>query len=89
MLEVPFLLIRAALPGSWARGSGRIINVSLVHGIRASASKAPAYVSAKHGLEGLPKVNALERRRRVTSNCVAPGYVRTPLRKSSSWTGGG
>ena len=38
---------------------GRIVNVSSVHGLRASAYKA-AYVSAKHGLEGLSKVTALE-----------------------------
>lgn len=79
MLEAPFLLIRAALPGMYERGFGRIINVSSVHGIRASAFKS-AYVSAKHGLEGLSKVTALEGGARgVTSNCVAPGYVRTPL----------
>ncbi len=79
MLEAPFLLIRAALPSMYARGFGRIINVSSVHGIRASAFKS-AYVSAKHGLEGLSKVTALEGGPHgVTSNCVAPGYVRTPL----------
>ena len=39
-----------------------------------------AYVSAKHGLEGLSKVVALEGAAHgVTSNCVNPGYVRTPL----------
>jgi 3-hydroxybutyrate dehydrogenase len=79
MLEAPFLLIRAALPGMYERGFGRIINVSSVHGIRASPFKS-AYVSAKHGLEGLSKVTALEGGPfGVTSNCVAPGYVRTPL----------
>ncbi len=79
MLEAPFLLIRAALPGMYERGFGRIINVSSVHGIRASPYKA-AYVSAKHGLEGLSKVTALEGGPHgVTSNCVSPGYVRTPL----------
>ncbi len=79
MLEAPFLLIRAALPGMYVRGFGRVINVSSVHGIRASAFKS-AYVSAKHGLEGLSKVTALEGGPHgVTSNCVAPGYVRTPL----------
>ncbi|WP_105032455.1 3-hydroxybutyrate dehydrogenase [Arthrobacter ruber] len=79
MVEVPFLLIRAALPGMYARGFGRIINISSVHGLRASPFKA-AYVTAKHGLEGLSKVTALEGGAHgVTSNCVNPGYVRTPL----------
>jgi 3-hydroxybutyrate dehydrogenase len=79
MVEVPFLLIRAALPHMFAQGFGRVVNVSSVHGIRASEYKV-AYVTAKHGLEGLSKVTALEGGPHgVTSNCVNPGYVRTPL----------
>ncbi|WP_028265625.1 3-hydroxybutyrate dehydrogenase [Arthrobacter sp. MA-N2] len=79
MLEAPFLLIRAALPHMYANGFGRIINISSVHGLRASPFKS-AYVSAKHGLEGLSKVTALEGGQHgVTSNCINPGYVRTPL----------
>ncbi|MEV6643834.1 3-hydroxybutyrate dehydrogenase [Amycolatopsis sp. NPDC051371] len=79
MLEAPFLLTRAVLPGMYERGWGRIVHLSSVHGLRASAYKS-AYVSAKHGLLGLSKVIALEGAARgVTSNCVCPGYVRTPL----------
>ncbi|MDQ1549111.1 MAG: 3-hydroxybutyrate dehydrogenase [Microbacteriaceae bacterium] len=79
MLESPFLLIRASLPKMYERGFGRIINISSVHGLRASEFKS-AYVAAKHGLEGLSKVTALEGGPRgVTSNCVNPGYARTPL----------
>jgi 3-hydroxybutyrate dehydrogenase len=79
MLEAPFLLIRAVLPGMYERGWGRIINLSSVHGLRASAFKS-AYVAAKHGLEGLSKVTALEGGPHgVTSNCINPAYVRTPL----------
>ena len=82
MLESPFLLIRAALPGMYERGFGRIINLSSVHGIRASAFKS-AYVAAKHGLEGLSKVTALEGGPHgVTSNCINPGYVKTALVES-------
>jgi 3-hydroxybutyrate dehydrogenase len=82
MVEVPFLLIRATLPHMYAQGHGRIINVSSVHGLRASPFKS-AYVTAKHGLEGLSKVTALEGGEHgVTSNCVNPGYVRTPLLES-------
>lgn len=79
MLESPFLLVRAALPGMYERGFGRVINISSVHGLRASPFKS-AYVAAKHGLEGLSKVTALEGGPHgVTSNCINPGYVRTPL----------
>ena len=79
MVEAPFLLIRAVLPGMYSKGFGRIVNISSVHGLRASPFKV-AYVTAKHGLEGLSKVTALEGGAHgVTSNCVNPGYVRTPL----------
>jgi 3-hydroxybutyrate dehydrogenase len=79
MLEAPFRLVRGALPHMYAQGWGRVVNISSVHGIRASAYKS-AYVTAKHGLEGLSKVVALEGAEHgVTSNCVNPAYVRTPL----------
>ncbi|KKW66354.1 3-hydroxybutyrate dehydrogenase [Mycolicibacterium elephantis] len=79
MVEAPFLLIRAALPHMYGQKFGRVINISSVHGLRASEYKS-GYVTAKHGLEGLSKVTALEGgSRNVTSNCVDPGYVRTPL----------
>lgn len=79
MLEAPFRLARRVLPHMYDRGWGRVINISSVHGLRASPFKA-AYVSAKHGLEGLSKVIALEGAEHgVTSNCVDPAYVRTPL----------
>jgi 3-hydroxybutyrate dehydrogenase len=79
MLEAPFRLVRRCLPHMYAQGWGRVVNMSSVHGLRASPYKA-AYVSAKHGLEGLSKVIALEGAAHgVTSNCVNPAYVRTPL----------
>jgi len=79
MLEAPFRLARAALPHMYGQGWGRVVNISSVHGLRASAYKA-AYVAAKHGLEGLSKVIALEGGPRgVTSNTICPAYVRTAL----------
>ncbi|MEH0109505.1 3-hydroxybutyrate dehydrogenase [Tersicoccus sp. MR15.9] len=79
MLESPFMLIRSVLPHMYARGWGRIVNISSVHGLRASAYKS-AYVTAKHGLEGLSKTTALEGGPHgVTSNCINPAYVNTPL----------
>jgi 3-hydroxybutyrate dehydrogenase len=79
MLEAPFRLARRFLPHMYGRGWGRVINISSAHGLRASPFKA-AYVSAKHGLEGLSKVIALEGAPHgVTSNCINPAYVRTAL----------
>src|SRR5439155_11213470 len=79
MIEAPFHLIRASLPRMYAQGYGRIINISSAHGLVASPFKS-GYVTAKHGLEGLSKVVALEGGPHgVTSNCINPGYVRTPL----------
>jgi 3-hydroxybutyrate dehydrogenase len=79
MLEAPFRLSQAALPHMYEEGFGRIVHISSVHGLRASEYKA-AYVAAKHGLEGLSKVIALEGGPRgVTSNTICPAYVRTPL----------
>lgn len=82
MLEVPFLLTRAVMPGMLSRGFGRIINISSVHGLIASPYKS-AYVAAKHGLEGLSKVTALEGAEHgITANCINPGWVRTALVES-------
>ena len=70
MLETPFRLVRHVLPHMYERGWGRVINVSSAHGHRASPFKA-AYVSKVVALEGATHG--------VTSNCLSPGYVRTPL----------
>ncbi|MGH3344578.1 MAG: 3-hydroxybutyrate dehydrogenase [Carbonactinosporaceae bacterium] len=79
MLEAPFRILHRVLPHMYGQGWGRVVNISSVHGLRASPYKS-AYVTAKHGLEGLSKVAALEGAQHgVTSNCLDPAYVRTPL----------
>jgi 3-hydroxybutyrate dehydrogenase len=79
MVEAPFRILRHTLPHMYGNGWGRVVNISSVHGLRASPYKS-AYVVAKHALEGLSKTVALEAAAHgVTSNCVSPGYVRTPL----------
>ena len=78
-LSQSFHTIRAALPGMYDKGWGRIVNIASVHGRVASVNKA-AYVAAKHGLVGLTKVVALEAAGRgVTCNAICPGWVLTPL----------
>jgi 3-hydroxybutyrate dehydrogenase len=79
MLFGAFYLIRYAIPHMYERGWGRIVNISSLHGLVASPYKS-AYISAKHGLNGLTKAIALEAADKgVTVNAVCPSYVRTPL----------
>ena len=84
-LSAAFHAMRLALPGMAARGFGRVINVASVHGLVASANKAP-YVASKFGLVGMSKAAALEYAAvgtrdsgGVTVNCICPGWVETPL----------
>jgi len=78
-LSSTFHLIRAALPGMKARKWGRIISTASAHSKAASPFKS-AYVTAKHGLDGLTKTVALEAATfGITVNCISPGYVWTPL----------
>ena len=78
-LSSAFHAIRAATPGMKARKWGRIVNTASAHSKVASPFKA-AYVTAKHGLDGLNKTVALELATfGITSNCISPGYVWTPL----------
>ena len=78
-LSSAFHAIRAAVPGMKARKWGRIVNTASAHSLVASPFKS-AYVTAKHGVAGLNKTVALELATfGVTSNCISPGYVWTPL----------
>ena len=80
-----FDTMRLLLPEMAKRGSGRVVNIASVHGLVASAAKAP-YVAAKHGIVGLTKVAALEYAKLgdsnsggITINAICPGWVETAL----------
>ena len=78
-MNAVFYAAKAAWKHMKKQKFGRIINISSVHGIRASEFKS-AYVTAKHGVIGMTKVMALEGAPyNITSNAICPGYVRTPL----------
>lgn len=79
MLFGAFYLTKYAIPHMYERGWGRVVNISSLHGLVASPYKS-AYVSAKHGLNGMTKTVALEAAEKgVTVNAICPAYVRTPL----------
>ena len=78
-LSSAFHCSAAALPGMYAQGWGRVVNIASAHGLTASPFKS-AYVAAKHGVVGLTKATALEAAGRgVTCNAICPGYVLTPI----------
>lgn len=79
MLIAPFQLTKYLVGAMKAKGWGRIINISSLHGLVASPYKS-AYISAKHGMLGLTKTIALEvAAEGITVNAICPAYVRTPL----------
>lgn len=79
-LDGAFLATRACVRHMYAGGrGGSIIYIGSVHSKEASVLKS-AYVTAKHGLEGLTRVMAKEGAKHgVRANLIAPGFVRTPL----------
>ncbi|MEF8775294.1 MAG: SDR family oxidoreductase [Haloarculaceae archaeon] len=80
MLRAPFVLAKHAMPHIRATddGVGAIGNMSSVHGHYATQDKA-AYITAKHGLQGLTRAIAAEGDGTLRSFSVSVGYVLTPL----------
>jgi NAD(P)-dependent dehydrogenase (short-subunit alcohol dehydrogenase family) len=70
--------MKAAVPLMLAGEGGAIVNNASVSGITPTRNEA-AYSAAKAGVIALTKSGALEYGPTVRVNCVAPGYVRTPL----------
>jgi 3-oxoacyl-[acyl-carrier protein] reductase len=74
-----FRLSRAALKGMLRRRRGRIVNITSIVGVTGNAGQAN-YAAAKAGLIGMTKALAQEVAfRGVTANCVAPGFIDTPM----------
>jgi 3-oxoacyl-[acyl-carrier protein] reductase len=78
-LTATFRLARAAMRGMMRRRFGRIIGISSVVGITGNPGQVN-YSAAKAGLVGMMKSVAQEYAKRgVTANCIAPGFIATPM----------
>src|SRR6185437_1191975 len=74
-----FRLIRAAIRGMMRRRHGRVVNITSVVGVTGNPGQAN-YAAAKAGLIGMSKSLAQElASRAITVNCVAPGFIATPM----------
>jgi 3-oxoacyl-[acyl-carrier protein] reductase len=78
-LESYFRLSRAALKGMMKRRWGRIIGITSVVGVTGNPGQAN-YAASKAGMIGFSKALAQEvASRNVTVNCVAPGFIQSPM----------
>ena len=78
-LVAPFMLMRAAMMGMMKRRFGRVIHMASIVGVMGNAGQAN-YSASKGGLIAMTKTVAQELASRgVTANCIAPGFVKTPM----------
>ncbi len=78
-LEVPFRLSKAVIRGMMKNRFGRIINISSIVGFVGNAGQTN-YCASKAGLVGMSKALAIEvASRGITVNCVAPGFIDSPM----------
>jgi 3-oxoacyl-[acyl-carrier protein] reductase len=78
-LTAAFRLARASLRGMMKRREGRIVSITSVVGVAGNPGQAN-YAASKAGLIGMTKALAQEvASRGITVNCVAPGFIATPM----------
>ena len=78
-LTAAFRLSRACLKGMMRRRYGRIVSIASVVGVTGNPGQGN-YAAAKAGLIGMSKALAAEvASRGITANCVAPGFIASPM----------
>jgi 3-oxoacyl-[acyl-carrier protein] reductase len=78
-LTATFVLCRAALRNMMRRRYGRIVNIASISGVIGNPGQAN-YAASKAGMVGMTKSLAREvASRGVTANCIAPGFIETPM----------
>ena len=87
-LSGPFFCSRAAAPAMFARGGGVVLNIGSAAGAVGLPMRA-AYCAAKHGLEGLTKVLALDwAKQGVRVVCIDPAFIKTAMDERDAATAG-
>jgi 3-oxoacyl-[acyl-carrier protein] reductase len=78
-LTAAFRLSRAAVKGMMRRRFGRIIGITSIVGVTGNPGQGN-YAAAKAGMIGMSKALAAEvASRGITVNCVAPGFIASPM----------
>lgn len=78
-LSAMFFMCKSVVPSMYARGVGKIINISSINGVKGQCGQTN-YSAAKAGVLGFTKALALEAAHYgVTVNAIAPGYIRTQM----------
>ena len=78
-LTAAFRLARACLKGMMKQRWGRIISITSIVGVTGNPGQAN-YAASKAGLIGMSKSLAQEvASRSITVNCLAPGFIVTPM----------
>ena len=78
-LSAGFRIARAALRGMMKRRHGRIVGITSIVGVTGNPGQAN-YAASKAGMIGFSKALAGEvASRGITVNCVAPGFIATPM----------
>ncbi|MGB0086710.1 MAG: 3-oxoacyl-[acyl-carrier-protein] reductase [Rhodomicrobiaceae bacterium] len=78
-LTATFVLCRAAVRNMLRRRYGRIINIASISGVIGNPGQGN-YAASKAGMVGMTKSLAREvASRGVTANCIAPGFIETPM----------
>jgi NAD(P)-dependent dehydrogenase (short-subunit alcohol dehydrogenase family) len=79
-LKAVWLCMKGEIELMLRAGSGAIVNVSSLAGLKASLSGGAAYTASKHGVVGLTRSAAKEyAANRIRVNCVCPALIRTPM----------
>ena len=81
-LTATFKLNVSAIKKMMKRRYGRIVNISSIIGFTGNMGQAN-YAATKAGVVGMSKSLALESATRgITVNCIAPGFIDTPMTQS-------